>query len=67
VPTFDLFVTDGHKKGCTQFQKIIEICFWGKQIPEARFWIFLEFCWGAKLPHWQRQGANIPFICHRWS
>jgi hypothetical protein len=67
VPTFDLFVTYGHKKRSTQFKKIQEICFRGRQIPEARFWNFLEFCWGARVPHWQHQAANIRFICHRWS
>jgi hypothetical protein len=41
VPTFDLFGTDGHKKVSTTFQNILEICFWGRQIPEARFWNFL--------------------------
>jgi hypothetical protein len=67
VPTFYLFVTDGHKKGSTTFQNISEICFWGRPIPEARFWNFMEFCWGAKVPLWQHQGANILFICYIWS
>jgi hypothetical protein len=67
VPIFCLFVTDGHKKCSATFVNIREICFWGRQIPEARFWNFLEICWGAKVPHWQHQGADILFICHRWS